>query len=160
MKARKINFLETENFNSDLHTSKIPEVIIPLPRQEHKELLWILMAGITYPDPAYRIIRNAKQPVYILEYILSGQGTLILGGKTYPIESGDAYLLIPNVPHEYHADRDKPWKKIWVNFTGSLPDALLDAFQLRGIVHYPQCPLEKEILAIHTLLRDFGAAEA
>ena len=45
-------------------------------------------------------------------------------------KKGDAYLISKFTEHEYHADPDHPYKKIWINVSGDLVTQLLKAFRL------------------------------
>ena len=52
------------------------------------------LAGISYCDGSYRIHRP-KSKCMVAEYIISGEGTVILDGKVYHAKAGDIYMLPP-----------------------------------------------------------------
>ena len=64
---------------------------------------------------------------YLIHLVIKGRGTFILNNRSYPVNTGDAFLIYPNMPINYIADREDPWEFWWVGFNG--PDAgfLLDA---------------------------------
>lgn len=101
---------------------------------------FVEMAGITYPDPTYGIDRE-QSPIYCLEYIINGQGDVQCGEQSFHVTAGDVYLLPQGGHHIYHASKDDPFEKIWVNFSGSLCDALYHQYQLDTHCHYPHQPL-------------------
>lgn len=56
---------------------------------------------------------------YIIHYIMSGQGTYYAPNKTYPIRTGDLFLIHPSESIHYQADSVDPWTYYWVGFNGS-----------------------------------------
>ena len=124
---------------------------MPMPRKDAP--LQLLLAGITHPDPAYRIVRHSPTDLYVLEYVIRGKGHLYWGDKYYRPSGGDVYLLQPPLSHAYHSDAADPWEKIWFNLSGPLIGALCDAYRLRGIVYFHDCRLEKEFFEAAELLR-------
>ena len=88
---------------------------------------YLEMAGISYCDGSYRITR-ASAPLTVIEYIISGEGTVEIDGKTYHPTAGDVYILRPNTHHTYYADAKNPWVKIFFNLTGDFPPKALSAY--------------------------------
>ena len=69
------------------------QIITFLPGQLPGEPVFqIEMTGITYPDSHYHIERE-NSSIYILEYIMEGEGLLRIGEETYRPAKGDVYLL-------------------------------------------------------------------
>jgi len=100
---------------------------------EHREAmpLSVTLAGITYPDPTYRIAR-AVSNVTVIEYITDGEGYVDIDGEVHPVGRDTIYLLPEGSRHNYYADRDNPFTKIFMNITGSLTDHLILAYGLSG----------------------------
>jgi len=133
--------------DQELFNQEFPEPIV-----RFKENLWQLpppswpiplrldSAGITWHDPGYHVCRPEGAMYYVLEYIVSGSGTLLVDGHTYTPGADTVYLLAPGVPHKYYTDRACPWEKIWFNVSGMLIDLLLNAYSLPGtvFVHHAQ----------------------
>ena len=67
---------------------------------------------------------------YVVEYIVSGRGTLIYDGKTYHPQAGDCYILHKGKDCEYYPDPEDPWSKIWLNCDGILLVNLLVSYDL------------------------------
>ena len=131
------------------------ETFFPMPMPQNDAPLQLLHAGITHPDPSYRIVRNPPENIYVLEYVIRGKGHLYWGDKYYTPTAGDVYLLQPPLVHEYYSDTADPWEKIWFNLSGPLIGALCDAYHLRGIVYFHNCRLEKEFFEAAELLRNY-----
>ena len=108
---------------------QLPESIFPTP-------LKLYSAGITHPDPNYRIHRE-KPNLTVLEYIVSGEGHLVIDGRRYHIKAGDVYLLHPFTDQDYASDRLNPWEKIWFNVNGSLVRHLLSDYGLQEVLTVP-----------------------
>lgn len=106
------------------------EDIISFIIEEQEETpFFIEMTGISYCDETYRIARK-NSSIYVFEYILEGEGTVITDGKQFTPAKGDIYILHKQSNHEYYSDRVKPWTKIWFNARGSLIDSLMQLYHL------------------------------
>ena len=93
----------------------------------------IQMAGITYPDATYHIVRNHSS-IYCLEYVLEGSGTLHVDSQTFYPTKGDIYILPKGCNHNYYSSPSEPFKKIWMNVHGPLCDSLMHLYHMDGIV--------------------------
>lgn len=99
------------------------------------------LAGITYPDPTYKIYRKCSN-VYVVEYIVKGEGTVLCDGKEYRIKKNDVYILPRGSEHLYYSDKSNPWCKKWFNVTGKLCEKLLNAYTINGCVHFENVFIE------------------
>ena len=96
-----------------------------------------IMAGITYPDPAYEILVY-RRPLCVFEYVLSGRGHIERNGSILTVNAGDAYILTAGTYHHYYSDKVDPWTKIWFNVSGSLVQHLLSDYGLDGVTLIPR----------------------
>ncbi len=55
---------------------------------------------------------------YVIHYILSGEGTVKTGGKTYHLTENEGFLISPNKISTYTASTENPWEYVWVGFHG------------------------------------------
>lgn len=62
---------------------------------------------------------------YVLHCITSGRGIYTINNHTYHLNSGDCFLLLPDVPILYQADLKEPWVYYWIGFTGTELSRLL-----------------------------------
>lgn len=117
------------------------KIISFLPAQFQRErIFYVEMTGITYPDKNYHITR-ACSDIYCIEYIISGKGTVTCGGQTFFPKKGDVYLLPPGMRHDYYADGEDPFEKIWMNVRGRLCDFLYESYGLSGRFYFENCPM-------------------
>ena len=112
--------------------------------------LKIVMAGITYPDLSYRIERKREiNHIFVFEYVIEGRGHLIIDGKRFEVSAGDTYVLTPDTQQCYYADKNEPFKKIWVNVESSYLSAMLEAHGISyGAYRHNSLSSMSEILEI------------
>lgn len=55
---------------------------------------------------------------YIIHYVISGKGSLVLEGKFYKICANQAFIIPPDMRYFYQADENDPWEYVWINFDG------------------------------------------
>jgi len=67
---------------------------------------------------------------HILHYVYSGKGIFQVGGKTYHLTKGQAFLIFPNQLIFYKADEHEPWVYRWVEFGGKRIDTFLKCANL------------------------------
>lgn len=106
------------------------EVLTYIYHSKQKVPLSVECFGITYPNPNFHIYRK-DATYFILEYIISGKGYLIVDEKKHALQANDVYLLEPGSTHEYYADKDDPFKKIWINFKSDIFFMLLNEYDLK-----------------------------
>ena len=126
------------------------EVLTYIYHSAQKVPLSIESFGITYPNPNFHICRTGAT-YFILEFILSGKGYLVLNGRTYPLKANDVYLLEPGSTHEYYADKDDPFKKIWVNFKSDLFFTIFNEYDLKQTYVFPDTDIFEEMSSILAL---------
>ena len=78
------------------------------------------------------------RPVYIIHYILRGQGFIEYHKKTSPIHTGESFLIYPYDTIRYYPDPGNPWEYTWVEFTGKEAASLLDQTAFSPAA--PVCP--------------------
>lgn len=82
-----------------------------------------LATGYQKCEPLYS--RGMKKvDYYIIHFVVSGTGTLVLEGKFYKIQKNQAFVIPPNTRYYYQADKDDPWEYIWINFEGAQAEQL------------------------------------
>ena len=100
-----------------------------------RDMLKIQMCGITYPDKNYEISRDLSR-VACIEYIEKGTGVLQIDGQTFYPEEGDTYFLQVGTTHHYNSDKEKPWKKVFINVSGVLLESLIEGYGLKNIYYF------------------------
>lgn len=100
----------------------------------------IQMAGITYPDRSYHIVRE-NSDIYCMEYVMEGKGDVSCNERHVFPDGGDTYILPPHTAHDYRSSINHPYKKIWVNMSGQLCDALYREYHLADSIVFKQVPV-------------------
>ncbi len=90
--------------------------------------------GVTYPYAGYKISRREGHRINVFEYVLEGAGEILVNGEWQRVEAGQIYVLPAGISHEYRADPNAPWKKIWINYIADyMPGMLRDYGIAAGI---------------------------
>ncbi len=120
------------------------------------DFLEVIMAGITHPDPTYRIMHNVSNQFpydyYVFEYVVKGVGHIETPEEKYTVKEGDFYFLNKLRYHIYYADPDNPYEKIFVVLKGSFVDFLVSSYHLNDSVYIKKCNLNGLMMHIITLL--------
>lgn len=100
---------------------------------------YVQMCGVSYCDGSYVIDRN-QSGFFVIEYVVSGKGTVIEDGIAAEAGAGDVYFLRAGRAHHYYSDKDDPWVKIWMNFGGELVRTTAETYSLdrRTVFHAPE----------------------
>lgn len=55
---------------------------------------------------------------YIIHFVMSGKGFYSANGNTWPLSSGQMFLIFPEEPVVYCSDKNDPWTYAWIGFKG------------------------------------------
>ena len=58
------------------------------------------------------------RPYYLMHFVLSGKGRLVVNKTEYLIEEKQIFLIEPDQMVFYQADKEDPWTYSWVGFNG------------------------------------------
>lgn len=123
------------------------EVLTYIYYSTKKVPLTIESFGITYPNPNFHICRT-DATYFILEYIMSGKGYLIVDGRKHTLQANDVYLLEPGSSHEYYADKSDPFKKIWINFRSDVFFNIFNEYDLKQTYVFHDTDILQEMSSI------------
>ena len=93
------------------------------------------IVGVTYPLEDYYIVRGAYSKVVNLEYVVEGEGEILLDGVWKTASAGDFFILRSQEPHEYRSKKHNPWHKIWINYCADYTLSLLDAYNVKSGIY-------------------------
>lgn len=113
---------------------------------------WVSLAGVTHPDPEYRITRTNSR-VTVVEYVVSGAGYISLGGKPARVSAGQIYLLPSGIPHLYYSDPEEPFEKIFLNVVGAFGGDLRRSYGVAGGI-YEDPGISEAFLAVPKILSE------
>lgn len=84
--------------------------------------LGLYQFGCEQCEPAHSFGPTARNH-YLFHYVISGTGTLMADDskgntKTYSVKSMQGFMIFPGQITTYIADKELPWKYVWVEFDG------------------------------------------
>lgn len=82
------------------------------------ETLALVMGGRERCNPDYAIVRR-NFPFYVLEYVVSGRGTVKLDGKRYELRPGMMFAYAPTTRCEIRTEPSDPMVKYFLSVAGS-----------------------------------------
>lgn len=93
-------------------------------------ILNIELSGMTFPDTGYRVTRPDNYDMFVIEYVMSGKGHIRCNGHKHTVHKGQTYIIRNYTVHEYWADENEPYKKVFINVSGSFITHLMETFNL------------------------------
>ena len=78
-----------------------------------------LICGYEECEPMHKF-GPAVRNYILLHYVLSGKGYFEKAGKTYTVEKGQIFVILPGETTTYTADEIFPWTYCWIGFECSI----------------------------------------
>ena len=91
--------------------------------------------GITNPSPNYKENNRFYSRHHILEYILEGEGEVVIDKKILPIKKQSTLIIKKGTVHSISQNEDKPLKKIWITFSSTYISYMLENYRLSSGVY-------------------------
>lgn len=87
----------------------------------------IQKVGMEHCSPR-KMVENRRKDYYSLHFVMFGKGMLKFGNDSVRLTKGYAFLIYPGeeFQYEYCPEKSDPWSYIWIDFTGSELDKLLN----------------------------------
>lgn len=88
--------------------------------EEEKKNVELMLTSIGREDcrPGHAF-GPGERNTYLIRYVLRGCGIFRLGGRTYRVGAGEAFLICPKELVYYEADEKTPWSYAWIGFSGA-----------------------------------------
>lgn len=128
--------------------------VMAIGQSDQYEPFRISMIGTSHCAEDYHILRE-NAPVFVIEYVLNGSGSVTDGDRTFVVNKGDAYFLHAGNHHEIYPVGNQQWRKIWMNFHGELAAALTKCYKLDEISYFPKLNILPHMEEIHQILSNF-----
>ncbi|WP_164473086.1 AraC family transcriptional regulator [Clostridium sp. E02] len=101
------------------------ENAFPVIMDKDRQLPFYVM-GIGCEEYQNHIRRKAGLPSNQIAICTSGSGMFLVDGNVFPIHTGMAFFLKPDMAHEYYPVKE-PWTILWILFDGFGANALYQA---------------------------------
>ena len=97
----------------------IPERILQLVKQ-NPLITDLYLTDVGYYPQARHHFRERKEgiPQAILIYNVEGKGIITSGSAVYELPPDHYFIIPPDLPHAYSADKRDPWSIYWIHFAG------------------------------------------
>ncbi len=93
--------------------------------EDHESPLYVCKYGNEQCQPLHRFGPSVKEH-YLIHYVHSGKGRLVVGKEEYQLKKSDAFFIAPNIICLYEADEKEPWNYSWVGFKGAAAGEYLE----------------------------------
>ncbi|MBE6726929.1 MAG: helix-turn-helix domain-containing protein [Ruminococcaceae bacterium] len=133
------------------------EKIVYVGSPDLSEAFSCLLAGVTLPNPDYKMIRRPSRE-YIFEFVIEGRGWIESEGGVTPVSAGTFYLIRKGAEVSYGADPSAPYEKIWLNADGTLLSRMCSMFSV-GPFLTAEANVLDSFLEIHDRLSRMGEGE-
>ena len=115
-------------------TKRAPDVtVFDAPLTEDRYPFWLSQSGISSKSRPMHHTR-LQSDVSCIQYVISGAGTINIGGRVYTAGVGDTFLLLEGLDQNYYSYNADHWECVWINFHGVLSDELLKIYHLTDTV--------------------------
>lgn len=91
--------------------------------------------GITYPSADYQVYRPPCG-ITLFEYVLSGEGEVLINGEWHRVSAGDFYILRSGEEHTYRSVPKNPFHKLWVNYVADYISSFLASYGIESGVYH------------------------
>lgn len=65
---------------------------------------------------------------YLLQFVFDGIAHVNVGNTRFSVKPGEAFLLPPNIPHSYEADKVVSTERAWISWTGEYASEIVQNF--------------------------------
>jgi AraC-like DNA-binding protein len=90
--------------------------LLPITHLNHKDLD-MYQCGTEVCEPGH-YYGPAVRDHFLIHYIHKGKGRFCVNDKTYHLQTGQGFLICPDIVTYYQADFKEPWHYSWVGFHG------------------------------------------
>lgn len=103
--------------------------------------LALLECGYEKCDPNHYWM--GRKGFHIIHIILSGKGTLEIGGRRYKLQAGEGFYIGPDQQAKYTADEEDPWEYRWVGFLGTRAVIAMNLTDIPSLIVFRMSDVEK-----------------
>ncbi len=101
--------------------------------RENLSDMYVMSVGYQECKPDFSYFYRKKR-VYLIHYIISGRGKVIINDMEYSLGAGEFFIIKKNDTATIIADKDDPWTYVWINFNGKKADIFDSVPHPTGII--------------------------
>lgn len=102
---------------------------------------------------------NSALTTNIMAYVVEGAGTVESSDGVMHLNAGDSYLIRADQTYKCYSDSEKPWVRIWVEFSGKIVAPILDAYGLTHSMRFEGISIQDHVKRIHNTAITFANRE-
>jgi len=91
----------------------------------------------------------------LIHYVTQGTGTVSKGGKSYQVNAGEAFIILPDEVVTYTADAQNPWVYQWIGFDGEMSKKFAE---LPTVIPFPPGIIDEMIALRDSSVREYLVA--
>lgn len=130
----------------------IDVTVFDAPPAEDRYPFWLTQSGISSKTRPMQHLR-LQSDVSCIQYVISGAGTINIGGHTYTAGPGDTFLLLAGLDQNYYSYNADHWECLWINFEGVLSEELLKIYRLTDTVVFHNANSYPILMEIYDTVR-------
>lgn len=109
--------------------------------------MYVLSVGYQKCKPYFSYYYRQKR-VYLIHYIISGKGRVIINDIEYSLGAGEFFIIKRNDNALIIADENDPWTYVWINFNGKKADIFTSVPHPTGIISQSLYQSIKEVFEL------------
>lgn len=129
------------------------ESVIGFPPVSGNPPFTLELIGVSYANPDYHHYRPNVCHENVIEYVISGSGYINSPSGLLSVSAGDSYLLHSGERHDYYANPEDPWEKIWINTDCTMATSILNAYGITTTMVFPKLDISDYLNQIHDIVK-------
>ncbi len=129
------------------------ESVIGFPPVSGNPPFTLQLIGVSYANPNYHNYRPGDCHENVIEYVISGSGFIKSPSGLLSVSAGDSYLLHAGETHDYYANPEDPWEKVWINTNCTMATSVLDAYGFTTTQVFSKLDISDFLNQIHNIVK-------
>jgi AraC family transcriptional regulator of arabinose operon len=110
--------------------------------QKQTEDLYLTLCGLEKCPPGTIVRTEDGKAGYHLHVILSGKGSLTVGGTTYNLHMGQMFITKPGEVSIYGPDDEEPWSYCWMSYDGNNAKTYTESAGFKEGIYNQDCCID------------------
>lgn len=112
--------------------------------EKQTESIYLRSCGVEKCEAGSEVCFPVGRPNYHLHVILSGKGSLTVGGRTQCLHFGQMFLTRPEEEYRYGPNSEDPWTYCWMSFGGENALSYVESAGFKSGVCWQDCYVDAQ----------------